>query len=55
MSKHDRIKIFEALFNEGVLTAKKDYNSPTHPDVDGVRNLHVIKVSLFCCFYTLQN
>jgi small subunit ribosomal protein S10e len=40
--KENRKKIYEYLFKEGVLVAKKDYNAPKHPDID-VPNLHVIK------------
>eukprot|EP00121_Abeoforma_whisleri_P014101 Awhi_evm1s13006 len=43
MSKQDRCAIYETLFMDGVLTAKKDYFADSHPDVEGVRNLHVIK------------
>lgn len=35
-------KIFETLFNEGVVVAKKDFNDPKHTEID-VPNLHVIK------------
>ncbi|KIY46231.1 40S ribosomal protein S10 [Fistulina hepatica ATCC 64428] len=42
ISKADRRTIYEALFKEGVLVAKKDYNAPKHDDLD-VPNLHLIK------------
>jgi hypothetical protein len=35
-------KIYDALFNEGVVVAKKDFSAPKHPEID-VPNLHVIK------------
>jgi len=43
MSKADRTAIFELLFKEGVLTAEKKLSLPEHPELPGVRNLHVIK------------
>ncbi|CAD5113653.1 DgyrCDS2814 [Dimorphilus gyrociliatus] len=42
MPKKNRQLIYEYLFNEGVMVAKKDFFSPKHPDV-AVPNLHVIK------------
>ena len=42
MPKKNRISIFEYLFKEGVLVAKKDFSLPKHPEID-VPNLHVIK------------
>ncbi|CAI5439715.1 unnamed protein product [Caenorhabditis angaria] len=35
--------IYEYLFNEGVTVAKKDFNAKTHPHIEGVTNLEVIK------------
>ena len=35
--------IYEYLFNEGVTVAKKDFNAKTHPNIEGVSNLEVIK------------
>lgn len=35
-------KIYETLFNEGVVVAKKDFGAPKHGEID-VPNLHVIK------------
>uniref|UniRef100_A0A914YCS5 Plectin/S10 N-terminal domain-containing protein n=1 Tax=Panagrolaimus superbus TaxID=310955 RepID=A0A914YCS5_9BILA len=43
MPQADRKKIFEHLFADGVAIAKKDYNAKTHPEIEGVRNLYVIK------------
>ncbi|KAI9097389.1 putative 40S ribosomal protein S10-B [Phlyctochytrium arcticum] len=40
--KNNRKKIYQYLFQEGVMVAKKDYNAPKHQDVD-VPNLQVIK------------
>ncbi|KAI9011336.1 ribosomal 40S subunit protein S10B [Gaertneriomyces sp. JEL0708] len=40
--KANRKKIYQYLFQEGVLVAKKDFNAPKHQDVD-VPNLQVIK------------
>eukprot|EP00835_Amoeboradix_gromovi_P006018 NODE_639_length_5670_cov_0.131754.p4 type:complete len:130 gc:universal NODE_639_length_5670_cov_0.131754:262-651(+) len=40
--KENRKKIYEYLFREGVLVAKKDYNAKKHMELD-VRNLEVIK------------
>ncbi|KAF9783992.1 Plectin/S10 domain-containing protein [Thelephora terrestris] len=42
ISKQNRRTIYENLFKEGVLVAKKDYNLPKHEDLD-VPNLEVIK------------
>lgn len=40
--KKNRKLIYEHLFKEGVLVAKKDFNAPKHDEVD-VPNLQVIK------------
>jgi len=40
--KENRRKIYENLFKEGVLVAKKDFNAPKHEELD-VPNLQVIK------------
>ncbi|KAI8899941.1 40S ribosomal protein S10-like protein [Globomyces pollinis-pini] len=42
ISKDNRKAIYQYLFQEGVLVAKKDYNLAKHPEID-VRNLEVIK------------
>lgn len=39
----DRRKIYEKFFEDGVAIAKKDYNLKSHPEIDGVKNLYVIK------------
>ncbi|KAI0351782.1 hypothetical protein OH77DRAFT_1486906, partial [Trametes cingulata] len=42
ISKPHRRIIYESLFKEGVMVAKKDYNAPKHEELD-VPNLEVIK------------
>ncbi|KAM0750289.1 40S ribosomal protein S10 [Meredithblackwellia eburnea MCA 4105] len=42
ITKTDRRVIYEALFKDGVLVAKKDYDAPKHFELD-VKNLYVIK------------
>ncbi|THH21434.1 hypothetical protein EUX98_g8390 [Antrodiella citrinella] len=42
ISKQNRRIIYENLFKEGVLVAKKDYNAPKHEELD-IPNLEVIK------------
>ena len=41
--KKNRKLIYEHLFKEGVLVAKKDFNLPEHPEIKTVPNLQVIK------------
>ena len=41
--KKNRVAIYEHLFCDGVMVAKKDFNAPKHPDVPSVPNLQVIK------------
>ncbi|CAJ0949063.1 unnamed protein product [Ranitomeya imitator] len=45
MPKKDRIAIYELLFKEGVMVAKKDVHMPKHPELSdkNVPNLHVMK------------
>ncbi|CAM9346784.1 unnamed protein product [Rangifer tarandus platyrhynchus] len=45
MPKKNRIAIYELLFKEGVMVAKKDVHMPKHPELadKNVPNLHVIK------------
>ena len=43
MPTKDRVAIYEYLFKEGVMVAKKDTHSPRHPNLETVKNLHVIK------------
>jgi len=42
ISKQNRRVIYESLFKEGVLVAKKDFNAPKHEELE-VPNLEVIK------------
>ncbi|XP_071954677.1 small ribosomal subunit protein eS10-like [Antedon mediterranea] len=42
MPKKNRVAIYEHLFKEGVMVAKKDYTLAKHPELD-VPNLQVIK------------
>ena len=41
--KKNRKTIYEHLFKEGVLVAKKDFFAPKHPEIETVPNLQVIK------------
>lgn len=43
MPKAHRDAIYEHLFKEGVMVAKKDFNAPKHPELTTIPNLHVIK------------
>ena len=43
MPKKDLTAIYEYLFKEGVMVAKKDFNAPQHPALSKIPNLHVIK------------
>ncbi|KAL3265778.1 hypothetical protein HHI36_009976 [Cryptolaemus montrouzieri] len=43
MPKKNRVCIYEYLFKEGVMVAKKDYHAPRHPELDSIPNLQVIK------------
>lgn len=52
MPKKNRVAIYEHLFKEGVMVAKKDFHAQKHPELETVPNLHVIKaltVSLKTC------
>merc|ERR1712088_502273 len=42
MHKKNLVAIYENLFKEGCMVAKKDTHAPKHPEID-VPNLHVIK------------
>lgn len=52
MPTADRRKIYEKLFEDGVAIAKKDYNLKSHPEIEGVRNLYVIKALKVSTFGT---
>ena len=41
--KKNRKAVYEHLFKEGVMVAKKDFNLPAHPELKTVPNLQVIK------------
>ena len=41
--KKNRKLIYETIFKEGVLVAKKDFNAPKHDEIETVPNLQVIK------------
>ncbi|XP_012280107.1 40S ribosomal protein S10 [Orussus abietinus] len=43
MPKKNRVAIYEYLFKEGVMVAKKDYHAPKHPELEAIPNLQVIK------------
>ncbi len=43
MPKKNRVAIYEHLFKEGVMVAKKDTHLPKHPELEAVTNLQVIK------------
>merc|ERR1719367_985470 len=42
MPKKNLVAIYEHLFKEGCMVAKKDTHAPKHPELD-VPNLHVMK------------
>ena len=41
MPKQNRVAIYEHLFKEGVMVAKKDFNQPKHDELNTVPNLQV--------------
>lgn len=41
--KSTRKEIYSAIFKDGVMVAKKDFNAPKHTELTGVSNLMVIK------------
>ena len=43
MPKKNRLAIYEHLFKEGVMVAKKDFHLAKHPDLENIPNLQVIK------------
>lgn len=43
MPKKERMAIYEHLFKEGVMVAEKDFHAPKHPELETIKNLHVIK------------
>lgn len=50
MPKKNRIAIYELLFKEGVMVAKKDVHLAKHPELadKNVPNLHVMKAMQVC-------
>ena len=46
--KKNRKAVYEHLFKEGVVVAKKDFNAPSHPHLKTVPNLQVIKAMQVC-------
>ena len=40
--RKERVAVYAYLFKEGVCVVKKDYAAPTHPEIEGVRNLEVM-------------
>ena len=43
ISKENRRAIYEHLFREGVMVAKKDFRPHNHPELETIPNLQVIK------------
>ena len=43
MPKKNLVSIYEHLFREGVMVAKKDTHAPKHPELETIPNLQVIK------------
>uniref|UniRef100_A0A1B6KIU3 Plectin/eS10 N-terminal domain-containing protein n=1 Tax=Graphocephala atropunctata TaxID=36148 RepID=A0A1B6KIU3_9HEMI len=43
MPQKNRVAIYEHLFKEGVMVAKKDFHAPKHPELETIPNLQVIK------------
>jgi len=57
MPKKNRVAIYEYLFKEGVMVAKKDYHASKHPELENIPNLQVIKamqVKIFIFSFTLH-
>merc|ERR1719197_733473 len=40
--RKERIAVYAYLFAEGVCVCKKDFSAPTHPEIEGVRNIEVL-------------
>ena len=43
MPKKNLVSIYEHLFREGVMVAKKDTHAPKHPELETIPNLQIIK------------
>ena len=54
MPKKNRVAIYEYLFKEGVMVAKKDFHEPKHPDLQQIPNLEVIKALQVCTSSLVQ-
>lgn len=56
MPKKNRIAIYELLFKEGVMVAKKDVHLAKHPELadKNVPNLHVMKAMQVSEFLNIQ-
>jgi len=57
MPKKNRVAIYEYLFKEGVMVAKKDYHASKHPELENIPNLQVIKamqVKIFTISFSLH-
>lgn len=54
MPKKNRVAIYEYLFKEGVMVAKKDYHAPKHPELETIPNLQVIKAMQVINTYNLK-
>jgi small subunit ribosomal protein S10e len=44
VSKEHRLEIYNYLYKEGVLVARKNFQAPRHPNIPGVTNLEVIQL-----------
>jgi Plectin/S10 domain len=44
VTKKNRLLVYQYLFQEGVLVAKKDFFAPTHGDIPDVPNLEVLSL-----------
>ena len=51
--KKNRVAIYEHLFKEGVIVAKKDFVAPKHPEIE-VPNLQVIKALTVRFFFNVN-
>lgn len=50
MPTKNRRAIYEHLFKEGVMVAKKDFHAIKHPELDSIPNLQVIKAMQVSAF-----
>lgn len=53
MPKKERMAIYEHLFKEGVMVAEKDFHAPKHPELETIKNLHVIKAMQVSSYFEL--